>query len=144
MGILRRRERSMQPHSFTVQLFSVLTARHRCTDSLENKTVIFEYSYYPGYRLSSSASLVWDGDLGENDSWKVTNCGDQVCLRSKEGLLTVKKSQGIQNRLGVMIAEAKSDEDWSNRFDIMCIDCEKSARSSTSTWVVARERRKVE
>merc|ERR1711915_542119 len=135
--ILRRRERRMQPHSFTVQLFSVLTARHRCTNSLENKTVIFEYGYYPGYRLSSSASLVWDGDLGENDSWKVTNCGDQVCLRSKEGLLTVEKDQGIQNRLGVKIAEAKGS-----------ISCaltarrEKSARSSTSTWEVARERRK--
>jgi len=104
---------------------SVLTARHRCTDSLENKTVIFEYGYYPGYRLSSSASLVWDGDLHENDSWKITRCGEQVCLRSKEGLLTVEKDQGIQNRLGVKIAEAKSNEDWSNRFDIKCIDCEK-------------------
>ena len=122
----------MHTHSFTVKLFTLLTARHNCVDELENKTITMEYNYYPGYYLSPSTMLLTWPRIGEGEveeGWEVARCGkEEMCLNSLKGPLEVESKSGKQNRLPVKTDPEKKilDEEvnWNMRFEVMCEDCE--------------------
>ena len=118
----------MQPHSFTVKLFTLLTASQNCVDKMENKNISLEYNYYPGYHLApSSMLLTWSGDRVVDEGWQVARCGqEEMCLTSTEGFLSVDTSVGKQNRLAAKtMRDGSEGSNWNMRFEVLCDDCEK-------------------
>ena len=115
----------MQPHSFTVNLFSLLTARQDCADTLENKTIALEYNYYSGYHISSSTMLLtWPVEGVVDYKWDVSKCGQgQLCLASSQGTLAVDTSNGRQYRVPAMVRAGQVQAE--NMVEVLCEDCKK-------------------
>ena len=134
----------MQQHSFTVQLFTLLTTKHNCVDKMENKTITMEYNYYPGYYLSSSTMLLtWSGKEVVKDVWEVTRCGkEEVCLTGLKGPLEVESSRGKLNRLAAKTGQDKmgnEDPGWNMRFEVLCEDCETGEHCNIVNMVQGEE-----
>merc|ERR1711970_1149944 len=134
MGSHNKDRHTMHTHSFTVKLFTLLTARYNCMDRLINKTISLEYNYYPGYYFSPSTMvLARREEEVTQEGWEVVRCGDgRVCLTNLSGPLGVETWRGLQKRLAVMTDPGVSVEnpEWNVQFEVVCEDCHNMEKCS--------------